>query len=141
MKRFAIIPCRSRCTKKHFRLLGTNGFQIEAKKERFDAACSRYHQRLKYENFTSLLADYIKKLRQEACRTCSKIIFPHSTNQIISLSRCRCHFLNSLIVHTNANTLFKRAPTLSVARGNFSEKNRNRGSKSGMSPCTRTVIM
>ena len=47
--------------KRHFRLLGTNGFQIESKKERFDAACSRYHQRLKYENFSSLLADYTSK--------------------------------------------------------------------------------
>ena len=47
---------------------------------------------LKYENFTSS-----KKLHQNAYRTCSTIIFPHSTNQINDLWRCRCccrrHFL------------------------------------------------
>ena len=44
------------------------------------------------------LADYVKRLRQKACST---IIFPHLTNQIIDLWRCRCcwcrHFLNSLL--------------------------------------------
>ena len=48
------------------------------------------------------LADYVKKLHQKACRT---IFFPHSTNHIIDLWRCRCRcrcrscrrFLNSLI--------------------------------------------
>ena len=30
------------------------------------------------------------KLHQKACRTCSTIIFPHSTNQIIHLCRCHC---------------------------------------------------
>ena len=45
------------------------------------------------------LADYVKKLHQKACRTCSTIIFARSTNQIIDLGRCRCrgHFLNSLV--------------------------------------------
>ena len=37
----------------HFRLLGTNGFNIKAKNERFTAAGSRCRQNLKYENFTS----------------------------------------------------------------------------------------
>ena len=37
----------------HFRLLGTNGFNTEAKNERFTAAGSRRRQYLKYENFTS----------------------------------------------------------------------------------------
>ena len=31
------------------------------------------------------LADYVKTFHQKACRTCSSIIFPHSTNQIIDL--------------------------------------------------------
>ena len=31
------------------------------------------------------LADYVKTLHQKACRTCSTIIFLHSTNQIIEL--------------------------------------------------------
>ena len=30
-----------------------------------------------------------QKLHQRACRTCSTILFPHSTNQIIDLWRCR----------------------------------------------------
>ena len=47
------------------------------------------------------LADYVKTLHQKACRTCSTIIFLHSTNQIIDLWRCRwrCRrqILNSLL--------------------------------------------
>ena len=47
------------------------------------------------------LVDYVKSSYQKACRTCSTIIFPHSTNQINDLWRCRrsCgrHFLNSLL--------------------------------------------
>ena len=35
----------------HFRLLGTNGFHVKAKSERFTAASSRSRQNLKYENF------------------------------------------------------------------------------------------
>ena len=37
----------------HFRLLGTNGFHVKAKNERFTASCSRCRQNPKYENFTS----------------------------------------------------------------------------------------
>ena len=36
------------------------------------------------------LADYVKELYLRACRTCSTIIFPHSTNQIIVFRRRRC---------------------------------------------------
>ena len=36
-----------------FRLLGTNGFHVKAKNERFTATSSRCRQNLKYENFTS----------------------------------------------------------------------------------------
>ena len=36
-----------------FRLLGTNGFHVNAKTERFTAASSHCRQNLKYENFTS----------------------------------------------------------------------------------------
>ena len=36
----------------HFCLLGTNGFQVKAKNERFTTASSRCRQNLKYENFT-----------------------------------------------------------------------------------------
>ena len=37
----------------HFRLLGTNGFHVKAKSERFSATSSRCRQNLKCENFTS----------------------------------------------------------------------------------------
>ena len=51
-------------------------------------------------NFTSSF-HYVKTLHQKACRTCSTIIFLHSTNQIIDLWRCRwrCRrqILNSLL--------------------------------------------
>ena len=36
------------------------------------------------------LANYVKELYQSACRTCSTIIFTHSTNQIIIFWRRRC---------------------------------------------------
>ena len=44
------------------------------------------------------LADYVKNLHQKACRTCSTIIFPQSTNQITHLFCCRCrrHFSREL---------------------------------------------
>ena len=47
------------------------------------------------------LTDYVRKLYQKVCRTCSTIIFPHSTNQIIEWWRCRCgrRFLNSSLTH------------------------------------------
>ena len=44
----------------HFRLLGTNGFHVKAKSERFSAMSSRCRQNLKCENFTSLFG----RLRQ-----------------------------------------------------------------------------
>ena len=45
------------------------------------------------------LADYVKKLHQKVCHTCSTIIFPHSTNQIDfwCCYRCRRNFFNSAI--------------------------------------------
>ena len=44
----------------HFHWLGTNGFHVKAKIERFTAASWRCRQNLKYENFTSLFG----RLRQ-----------------------------------------------------------------------------
>ena len=35
----------------HFRWLGSNGFHVKAKNERFTAASSRCRQNVKYENF------------------------------------------------------------------------------------------
>ena len=52
--------------------------------------CSHRRQSLKSMNISRrLLADYVNKLHQKACRTCSTIIFPHLTNQVIDLLRCR----------------------------------------------------
>ena len=88
----------------HFRLPGTNGFHVKAKNERFTSASSRCRQNLKYENYTSSFGRLRQnKLHQKACRTCSTIIFLHSTNQIIDLWRCRWRclrqILNSLLSH------------------------------------------
>ena len=82
----------------YFRLLGTNGFQ--AKNERFTVEGRCCPQNLTYENFTSSFGRLRqKKLHQKECRTCSTIIFPYSTNQIINLWLCRCpgHFLDSIL--------------------------------------------
>ena len=79
-------------------LLGTNGFHVKAKSERFTAVSSRCRQNLKYENFTSSFGrpksvphvqhDYFSSFK--------------SFNQIIDLWRCRwrCRrqILNSLIL-------------------------------------------
>ena len=55
------------------------------------------------------LAGYVMKSHQKACRTCSKIIFSHSTNQIIDLLRCRCccprRFLNPRMTTAAVATL------------------------------------
>ena len=84
----------------HFRLLGTDGFHVKAKNERFTAANSRCRQNVKYENFTLSFG----RLRQniaprKACSTCSTIIFLHSTNQIIDLWRCRWHCRRQILTY------------------------------------------
>ena len=90
----------------YFRFLCTSDFHVKTKNERFAAGGRRCRQILKYEIFASSfgrLRQKKKKMQEKACRTCSKVIFLHSTNQIINLWRCRwrccCrrHFLNSLI--------------------------------------------
>ena len=98
-----IIPWLSRYTKQGkctFSFFGTNAFHVKAEDEKLIAADLRCRQSLKYENFTSSFGRLCQKLHQKSCRTCSTIIFPHSTNQIINLwgcrGRCRRHFLNSL---------------------------------------------
>ena len=71
-------------------------------KEWSTAAGSCCRQNLKCENFTSSFGRLRKKITPKACCTCSTIIFLHSTNQIIDLWRCLCHysryFLNSLFL-------------------------------------------
>ena len=76
---------------------------VKAKSERFTAASSRCRVRtLNMKISRRRLAENVKTLQQKACRTCSTIIFLHSTNQIIDLRRCRwrCRrqILNSLVV-------------------------------------------
>ena len=91
-----------------FCLFGTNGFQVKAENEKFIAVGFRCRQNLKYENFTLSFGRLRQKLHQQACRTCSTIIFPHSTNQIIDLwrcrGRCRRHFFNSPMAKTMTQT-------------------------------------
>ena len=55
--------------------------------------------------------DYTEKRR---CRTCSTVIFPHSTNQINDLRRCLCHcshhFSNSLLRVGRRQLLNRQVP-------------------------------
>ena len=66
---------------------GRSAIELNIENERF----SRCH-----------LANYVKEFYLSACRTCSTILFPHLTNQIIFLWRClccyRCLYLNSQMV-------------------------------------------
>ena len=51
-------------------------------------AWSRFRQNRKYENFSSSFGRLCQNIAPKG--TCSTINFPHSTNQIIYLWRCRC---------------------------------------------------
>ena len=76
----------------HFRLLGTNGVHVKAKSERVRDLLLRARIVVRTSNMKISrrhLADYVKTLLQKACHTCCMITFPHSTNQIIDLWRCR----------------------------------------------------
>ena len=57
-------------------------FSCKSKDEEFTAESSQISRRL--------LVDYVKKMLQKACGTCSTNVCPHSTNHIIDLWRCRC---------------------------------------------------
>ena len=84
-----------------YRLLGTNAFHVKAKNEGFTAAGRVVVRTSKMKISRRHLADYVKKLHQKRAARAARLFFPHSTNQIIHLWRCRCrrcrHFLNSLI--------------------------------------------
>ena len=75
----------------HFRLLGMNGFHVKATERMKDLLLRApvVVRTLNMKISRRRLADYFKTLHQKACRTCSTIIFLHSTNQIIDLWRCR----------------------------------------------------
>ena len=49
------------------------------------------------------LPDYVKTLQQKAYPTCSTIIFPYATNEIVGLWCCRsrCRFLNSVPIYNS----------------------------------------
>ena len=91
----------------HFRLLDTNGFHVKAKNDRVRVVIKTSNMKISRRR----LADYVKTLHQKACRTCSTIIFLHSTNQIIDLWRCRwrCRrqILNTLILIEGSNFKWK----------------------------------
>ena len=72
----------------HFRLLGTNGFHVKTKSERFTAASSRCGQNLKYENSTSLFGRLRQTFAPKSVPHVQHDYFLHSTNQIIDLWRC-----------------------------------------------------
>ena len=86
--------------KVHFCLLRTTGFHIKAKNAGWHC-----HQNLKNENF---LLSFGRPRKKIAPKACCKIIFHHSTSQIIDLwcSRCccHCHFFNSLLMKGEAAT-------------------------------------
>lgn len=84
----------------HFCLLGMNGFHAKVEWKIYHWGLTLMSQSfLKMKISHRRLTDYMKKLHQKACPTCSKIIFPPSTKQSIDLWHCCCHccyFLNSL---------------------------------------------
>ena len=84
----------------HFRLLGTNGFHVKAKNERFTAASSRCRQNLKQENFTSSFCRLRQNITAKSVAHVQHDIFLHSTNQIIDLWRCRDDALQKDCVKT-----------------------------------------
>ena len=47
---------------------------------------------LNFEISRCHLANYVKEFYLSACRTCSTILFPHLTNQIIVLWHCLCRY-------------------------------------------------
>ena len=91
-KCLAIIPSWSRCTKWAkctFAFFARVVFMSRKRmKDLLPRACVVVRTS-KMKTSPRRLADYVKRLHQKACRTCSTIIFLHSTNQIIDLWRCQ----------------------------------------------------
>ena len=80
----------------HFCLLGTNGFHVKTKNERFTAASSRCHQNLKYENFTSSFG----RLRQNIAPN----IVPH--DYFSSFNQSNSWFVAVLLTLPSSNLKF-----------------------------------
>ena len=67
----------------HFRLLGTNGFHVKAKSERFTAASSCCRQNLKYENFTSSFGRLRQDIKKRAARAARLLFFIQPIKSLI----------------------------------------------------------
>ena len=99
VKCFAIIPSWPRCTKQVNSTFACSLARLIFKqRQRTKHLLLRIHVVFRISNMKISrrpLAACVKKMHRKACST---IIFPHSTNQIIDLWRCRCrrHFLNSI---------------------------------------------
>ena len=61
---------------------------VKVNTRRFTIVCSSVHQDGKCGS--RCFAEDGTELFISACRTCSTIIFPHPTNQILNLWRCAC---------------------------------------------------
>ena len=67
----------------HFRLLGTNGFHVKAKNERFTVVSFRYRQNLKYENFTSFGTTLKHCTKKRAARAARLFFFIQPIKSLI----------------------------------------------------------
>ena len=85
-------------------MAGRGAVEIYIENEKFTVVCTHFHQNLKFGNFSLSLnwQTMSKNFFQVCACMCSRIIFPHSTNQIIVF----CHFpcLSSLksVTHNTA---------------------------------------
>ena len=82
--------------------------ELNIENKKFTVVCSRFNSEISRCRFE----DYVREFHLRACRKCSMIIFPFSTNQIIAFSRCLRRYsrlcLSSLLLKqpkpfTNAN--------------------------------------
>ena len=97
----------------YLRLLGTEGFYVKVENENLLLRARVVVKTLKTENSTSSFGRLRQKLHQKACRTCSTIIFPHSTNHIIDLWRCCCLLaLSNIYRNEETGSLTKCTSTL-----------------------------
>ena len=105
VKCFGIILCWPCCTKQaKCTLLALHKWLSYKVKEHWLALSSEPISKISCH----CLANYVKNLHQKGCCMCCKIIFHHSTSQIIDLwcSHCCCHrhFFNSLLRKREAAT-------------------------------------
>ena len=68
--------------------MDTNGFKVRTENNCFVVICSRCRQNLKFGDFTSLFCGVRQKMHGNSCYTCSTMIFPFLTNDVLALWRC-----------------------------------------------------